>query len=140
SLVLPAALSADLTAIRAPQVLLSPQSMAIPLDGTLALQVRLSNPETDEVSELVVYRHMWTGIVLIARTVEGTELRPEGMTHYHQLCPPPPPREGDFIRLDAGQFLGETFQLTPSDLGIKAPGTYSVYAQYWISVLAEGPE
>ena len=139
-LLLAVAVSATSTASREPQVTLSAQAAEVPLDGTLALQVALTNPESEDDAELVIYRHMGTGVIVLARTREGAELRPEGMTHYHELCPPPPPRQSDFVRLDAGQFLGRALRITPSSLGIKSPGTYSVSVQYWVTAWPEGSE
>jgi len=119
-----------------PQVLLSADSASVPLDGILSLEVRLVNANQDD-ADVVVYRRMSSGVVLQARTPDGSVVRPKGFTHYHELCPPPPPKQTDFVSLGKGQFLGQTYRVDLAYLGIDSPGSYSIVASYWFDIASD---
>ena len=116
---------------RLPQVELKAQVTTVPLDGDVEVEVRLLNPSSDP---LILYSNMDHGVVFRASNSEGKILYQKGSTHYHELCPPPPPRPYDFVRLAQGQFLGRSYLVAPAYLGIESPGNYSIVASYWLHV------
>jgi len=117
-----------------PEVQLKVNPTSCPLNDSLQVEVRLVNAG---IEPMVVHGDLSNGMILQAAGPDGVVLIPKGMTHYHELCVPPPPRPSDFVHLSGGHYLGRSYKVPVRTLGIQSPGTYSLVASYWIRVWGE---
>ena len=103
------------------QLKLQIREPSVTVDGRLKLGVTITNLGPDPV---YIYGDLDYGVAPFAYHRDGAPV--DRRTHPHELCPPPPPDDSDFVRLLPGHALSYELERSPRDLGIELSGTYLI--------------
>lgn len=101
------------------QITLDVRDASVTLDGELKLHFTIKNLGPGAA---YIYGDLSYGVVPIAYHRDGAEV--PRREHFHELCPPPPPEDSDFVRLKPGHARSYDVERTPRDLGIDVAGDY----------------
>jgi len=91
-------------------------------------KVSLSNVSTRNIW---IYKDLSKGLEIWVKNEAGKDLEP---TFIGALCPPPPPTSEHFLCLKPGQAVSNIDDRSPSELGVKNPGSFTAIAAYYYQV------